>query len=107
MALGTRLKKLRTEAKESLQDVADAVSASKAHIWELEVGRSKNPSVDLISKLADHFHISVAQLVGEDPSDPDADPELLAMFRGLKALSENDRKFIADIIQMKKKKPSE
>jgi transcriptional regulator with XRE-family HTH domain len=33
-------------------EVADAVRASKAHIWEIEQGRSKNPSMDLLSGLA-------------------------------------------------------
>ncbi|MGJ8563103.1 MAG: hypothetical protein ACSHXY_06070 [Alphaproteobacteria bacterium] len=38
---------------ESLQDVPDAVEVSKAHIWKIEKERAKNPSMDLVTRLAD------------------------------------------------------
>jgi transcriptional regulator with XRE-family HTH domain len=38
MSLATKLQKLRMAKGQSLQVVADAVGASKAHIWELEKG---------------------------------------------------------------------
>lgn len=71
MTLGARLKALRLRNGESLQQVADAVGASKPHIWELETGRSKNPSVDLLAKLAAHFETTVSHLIGEEAADPD------------------------------------
>ena len=36
-----RLKELRLKKKLSLQELADAVGVSKAHVWELETGKSK------------------------------------------------------------------
>lgn len=54
---------------ESLQQVADAIGASKAHIWELESNRSKNPSLDLLQKLAGHFRTTVAYLIEEPEAD--------------------------------------
>ena len=36
MSLGARLRELRIKKNRSLQNVADAVKASKAHIWEIE-----------------------------------------------------------------------
>jgi DNA-binding XRE family transcriptional regulator len=42
----------KTKKSQSLQDVADAVQVSKAHIWQLEKGRADNPSIDLITRLA-------------------------------------------------------
>lgn len=51
---------------QSLQQLADAVSASKAHIWEIESNRSKNPSLDLLQRLATHFQTTVAFLIEED-----------------------------------------
>ena len=65
MAIGDRLKTLRLKKNESLQQVADAIGASKAHIWELESNRSKNPSLDLLQKLAGHFKTTVSYLVDE------------------------------------------
>lgn len=101
--LAQRLKELRLKKKESLQEVADAISASKAHVWELETGKSRNPSAELLTKLANHFHVSVAQLLGEDPNSPKEDPELVAMFRDLKSLTKRDREILrSTIISMKK-----
>jgi len=94
VALGARLRELRVQKGQSLQQVADAVGASKAHIWELEKGTSRNPSMDLLSKLADHFSVTVASLVGEDPTAPGESPELVAMYRELKSLHDHDRETI-------------
>lgn len=70
MAIGERLKGLRIESGQSLQQVADAIDASKAHIWELESNKSRNPSLDLLKKLAEHFNTTIAFLISEDdPSD--------------------------------------
>src|SRR5690348_7040516 len=89
MSLGARLKHLRIKKKRSLQDVAEAVNSSKAHIWEIEQGRSKNPSMDLLNGLADYFDVSVSYLVGENPDEEEA--ELVAMYRDLKKLTPTDR----------------
>ena len=62
--LAKKLARLREEADQSLQDVANAVGVSRAHLWEVETGKSKNPSLDLVRKLADHFTVSVAWLIG-------------------------------------------
>lgn len=99
MALKVKLKKLRSKRNVSLQKVADAVGASKAHIWELETGRSSNPSADLLVKLASYFEVSTASLIGEDPSAPDEDPEVIAMFRNLKKLDPRDREVIRHMMK--------
>ena len=39
MALAARIKELRIKTRKSLQEVADEVGASKAHIWDLETAR--------------------------------------------------------------------
>ena len=66
IALAERMNRLRLRKGESLQDVATAVGVSKAHIWELEKGRADNPSMGLVTRLAEHFGVSVAYLIGED-----------------------------------------
>ena len=86
VSLPSKLLKLRQETGESLQGVADAVGASRAHVWEVETGRTKNPSLDLIRRLADHFKVSVAWLVGEIP-DEKSDNKTAALYRTLQSLS--------------------
>ena len=99
MSLGLRVDDLRRKKGESLQDVADAVGVSKAHIWEIEKGRADNPSMALVSRLADHFGTSVAYLVGEDAASPDADPELQGMFRQAKKLDARERAIMAEMMK--------
>jgi len=103
MSIGAKLKDLRLRKGSSLQQVADAVGASKAHIWELESGKSRNPSLDLLRRLAEHFGVTVAGLVGETLEG--GDERLMKMYRDLKDLSEADRALIEDVIaSMKKRK---
>ncbi|HEV2501773.1 MAG TPA: helix-turn-helix transcriptional regulator [Mesorhizobium sp.] len=92
--LAVKLKQLRMRSGKSLQEVADAVGASKAHIWDLERGASKNPSLNLIKSLADFYKIGIADLVGENPGSPEAEAELIAMYRNLTELSQSDRETI-------------
>jgi len=91
MSLGLRIAKLRRKQGESLQDVADAVGVSKAHIWELEKGRADNPSMGLVTRLADHFGTTVSSLVGEDIESSDADADLQRMFRQARKLDPRER----------------
>jgi|SRR5262245_21783420 transcriptional regulator with XRE-family HTH domain len=97
MSLGARLKQLRFRKNRSLQDVADAVKASKAHIWEIEQGRSKNPSMDLLNGLADYFEVSVSYLVGENLDEEESD--LVAMYRDLKKLTPDERERMRAIMK--------
>lgn len=99
MGLGRRIADLRMSKRESLQDVADAVGVSKAHIWELEKGRTDNPSMALVTRLADHFGVSVSALVSEDREASDADPELQRMFRQAQALDPRERQILDDMMQ--------
>jgi transcriptional regulator with XRE-family HTH domain len=99
MALGARITELRLKKQQSLQQVADAVGVSKAHIWELEKGRAQNPSMGLITRLADHFGVSFALLVDEDPSAMDADPTLARLFRQARDLHPDDLELIDDMMR--------
>jgi len=94
--LGEKLAALRLGRRESLQDVADAVGVSKAHIWELEKGRADNPSLGLVTRLAEHFRVSVASLAGEDPKD--GDPEVQRMFRQVSQLNAEERAILNDMM---------
>ena len=73
MPFGDRLRDLRMRKGQSLQQVAYAIGASKAHVWELESNRSKNPSLDLLQKLAHHYNTSVSYLIEEGDTARAAD----------------------------------
>jgi transcriptional regulator with XRE-family HTH domain len=72
----------------------------------LETGKSKNPSIDLLTRLAKCFGVSVAELIGENPAAKDVDPHVVAMYRELKDLSPADRQAIQTMMDhLKTKKP--
>jgi transcriptional regulator with XRE-family HTH domain len=91
MSLGERLKRLRVGKGQSLQQVADAVGASKPHFWELETGRSRNPSLDLLGRIAAHFGTTVAFLIGDDEG---VELEAMVFGREFKNLTDDDKKLL-------------
>ncbi len=99
MTVGRRINEFRLARGESLQDVAGAVGVSKAHIWELEKGRADNPSMALVTRLADHFAVSIRFLVDEDIEAADADEDLARMFRQARELDAHDRQVLDDMLQ--------
>ena len=100
MSIGARLKELRVRKNKSLQEVADGVGASKAHVWEIERGGSKNPSMELLIKLAEYFDVTVSYLVDEDlPRDAGEQEELMVLYRDLKRLDDKDRAAIRTLMK--------
>jgi transcriptional regulator with XRE-family HTH domain len=99
MSLGSNIKSLRTRHKLSLQDVADSVGASKAHIWDLERGASKNPSMELLIGLAKTFKVSVAELIGEPSASDVIPPDLVALYHDLKELGKDDIEVVKRIAE--------
>lgn len=104
MSFARKLHDLRIAKRLSLQDVADAVGISKAHVWNLEKGTTANPSMDLVVKLAELFRVRVADLVGENPDAMEEPAEMVAMFRDLKKLGERDLETIQMLMEQMKKR---
>jgi transcriptional regulator with XRE-family HTH domain len=107
MSFGERLHELRIRRCMSLQNVATEVGMSKAHVWNLEKGISENPTVDVLTKLANLFRVRIADLVGENPEAADEAPEMVAMFRDLKRLDERDRDTIRVLMEQLQRRKGE
>lgn len=75
--IAKRMIELREARKFSLQDVADRAGLSKSHVWDLEAGNSRNPTIDCIARLARAFGVSIDYLVGTNSKLPDLHPEAL------------------------------
>lgn len=102
MSLGSKLTTLRLKKGTSLQEVADAAGISKAHYWELEKGRSKNPSADLVKRLANIYGVDVEFLLGTEKATV-SEIELAQLFyRDLKSLTPEDRELILANVKMLK-----
>ncbi|WP_296710710.1 helix-turn-helix transcriptional regulator [Rhodoblastus sp.] len=101
MSLGSKLRELRTRKRESLQQLADAVGASKAHIWELETEKSTNPSLELLKKIAAHFTIQVSTLLEEQETR-----DALIFGREFEGLTDDDKKLLWQMAErIAQKKP--
>ena len=104
MSFARKLHDLRLARRLSLQNVADAVGISKAHVFNLEKGLAAHPSMELVLKLDVLLRVRVADLVGDNPEADDQPPEMVAMFRDLKSLREEDRETIRMLMETMKKR---
>ena len=69
MALCHRLARLRARSGLSLGKVARRVACSKAHLWELEKGKTSNPSLNLANRLAGLYGVSLDYLANGNLAD--------------------------------------
>lgn len=73
-ALGARIKLLRALRRMSLDEVGQAAGLTKSHVWELEQGRSRNPTVNAVWGLARALSVSPAAILGLDDAMPPIHP---------------------------------
>lgn len=97
MSLAVKLQELRLKKNVSLQMVADAVDASKPHIWELEKGKSKNPSLELLTRLSKYYEVTLDYLTGKDNDELHARVQSFAREVIEKDLSEADMAFLKEM----------
>ncbi|GGP00874.1 helix-turn-helix domain-containing protein [Stakelama pacifica] len=70
----SRIAETRAARGMTLQQVADASGITKGHVWELEKGRSANPTVRAVWSLARALAVSPAYLLGMDDKRSPIDP---------------------------------
>src|ERR1700722_18208513 len=102
--LSSRLRGLREKTGESLQQVADSIGASKAHVWEIETGRSQNPSIDLVRRLAAHFSVTVGWLLGEQEDASSSDQRAAVLYAAARDLREEDFTLLQSIAETLRKR---
>ena len=73
-AMRHRIATARASRKMSLDEVALASGFTKSHVWELENGRSKNPTARAVWSLARALAVSPAWLLGLDDKQSALDP---------------------------------
>jgi len=71
--LGHRLAELRNLHRMSQEDVATAVHVSRQAVSKWETGRAV-PDTAILIALADVYDVSLDELVGRQPAEPDAGP---------------------------------
>ena len=98
--LAEKLRELRVDKKVSLQTVADAVGVSKPHIWELEKGKVKSPSMELVTKLASFYRVTLDYLAGTGDKEYQASPSTLFRDIDESSLSDDEREIVQNAINM-------
>lgn len=58
-----RVKSLRLAAGLSLEQAASRIGCSKAHLWAFEQGDTRNPTLRMVSGIAQCFGLSVAEFM--------------------------------------------
>lgn len=68
-AFGERIAGTRRLRRMSLEEVGASAGLTKSHVWELETGRSKNPTVRAVWGLSRALGITPANLLGFNPDE--------------------------------------
>lgn len=84
--MAKRCADLRETHDLSLQEVADRAGLSKSHVWDLEQGRSRNPTIDTAVRLARAFGVSIDYMTGLSDNAPTLHPEALRIACEIDAL---------------------
>lgn len=100
-----QLKVHRKMAGLSLSMLAKQVGVSKSHLWDLEQGRSANPSLSLLRGGSTRLGVSITTLV--DPEDqsplPQREQDLRCLQRDIRELEQSDIKLIVSMVNTLKK----
>jgi len=68
--MGAYIKSRRGDLGLSLDALAERTDISKTHVWEIEKGRAKNPTLWVVLALCDGLQCSMNDLIGRDVSQP-------------------------------------
>ena len=69
---GERIRKLRKEAGLTQKELAERIWLSKTVVSNYELGTRK-PSIDIVVKFANYFHVSTDYLLGVEPNQNNFD----------------------------------
>lgn len=84
--IGPFIAKRRAQLGLSLEALAERAGTTKSHIWELEKGRARNPTIGMAIALCGALQCSLNSLLGRDVSQPqftDQEMALIAAHRSI------------------------
>ncbi len=77
--MGPFIRQRRKGLRLSLQDVADRCGCTKSHVWELENGRTTNPTISTALALCRALQCNLNSLLGIDVSQPNFSDDEMAL----------------------------
>jgi XRE family transcriptional regulator, master regulator for biofilm formation len=113
MQVGEKLKKIRIQNGYSISELSSKAHVSKSYLSYIERGIQKNPSLQVLARLAKTLNVSLEELTGqpfierEVTAPPPIDPEWLDMINDAiqNGVSKEEFAFYIDFIKYKKNTP--
>ena len=59
---GAYLRTIRLGLQFTLDEAAERIGSVKAHVWQLEKGRTSNPSINLLARIAKAYNRPLAEV---------------------------------------------
>lgn len=84
--IGPFIAERRTELGLSLEQVAERAGTTKSHVWELEKGRFRNPTISMALALCGALQCSLNSLLGQDVSQPQFSDQEMALIAAHRAI---------------------
>lgn len=79
--IGDRVKKLRTEKKMSLSELADQAGVAKSYLSSLERNLQRNPSIQFLEKIASVFNVPVDHLIHDEINTSELDSDWMVIVK--------------------------
>ena len=96
MTLGEKLKNFRKQNKLSLGKLSELSGVGKTHLWSIEKDKT-NPSLSILEKLANTYHISVGELVSEDWVVVNTSDKIMNI---VQSLNESDQEKVLKVLEI-------
>lgn len=95
---GEKLRKVRTDRKKTLEELATAIGSSKAYVWQLENKTNAKPSAELLLKISNYLGESPDFFLDDTANERSEDQVEDAFFRKFRTLSDEDKRYIDRIV---------
>lgn len=96
-SLGQRIYLLRTNRNETLESAAEEIGISHVSLMRYENG-IRTPKADVLARIANHYGISVNDLVGSKEYDSgEEEPEIKLMARAMKMMTPEQRETMINL----------
>lgn len=101
--IGTNLLNIRTRKGETQEQVADSVGISYVSLSRYETGQ-RMPKMNILARLADHFGVTVDELLGRDGGEEKTKTEprtieARIVSAGMDRMSQADREFALEMFR--------
>lgn len=103
--LGGKVRIIRNARGESLAATALAIGTSKGHLSDIENGTAKNPSIELVKKIADHFGVGVDSLLNASSAPDEKSVRAYKLYQMARAMDDRDLLIIENLMETLRRPP--